>query len=122
MIFLKKQIGQHGEDLAVVYLKQQGYRILERNFKTKYGEIDIIAQEGSTLCFVEVKTRSSEDYGTPFESISKPKQYKLSRVALGYLKYKKLFDVEARFDVISVLKEKGTDYKIEIIKDAFDLT
>lgn len=118
----RKRLGFHGEDLAVKFLKRHGYRILHRNFKLKFGEIDIIAQEGDTVCFIEVRTKTTDERGTPFESITPFKQRKLSKLALAYLKgqYKSV-DVRARFDVMAVVSKDGKEEKVEIIQNAFEL-
>ena len=118
----RKKLGSHGEDLAVEFLKRQGYRILQRNFKLKFGEIDIVAQEGDTVCFIEVRTKTGDELGTPFESITPFKQRKLSRLALAYLKNQyKSVEVRARFDVVAVFSEDGKEEKVEIIKNAFEV-
>lgn len=115
-----QSIGKTGEDAAAVFLKGKGCRILERNFKCRLGEVDIVACDGETICFVEVKTRSSEDFGLPQEAVSRQKQTQISKTALHYLKTKKLFEKSARFDVVSVLY-KGSVPKIDLIKNAFEL-
>ena len=116
----KKELGQHGEDLAVEFLQRQGYKILERNFRNKLGEVDIIALDEGVICFIEVKTRRTALCGTPFEAISRPKQFKLARLALSYLKYKRLLERPARFDVMAVSPNAGEAEQVEIIKNAFD--
>ncbi len=101
--------GIKGETLASEYLKNKGYKIIERNYKNKIGEIDIIAMLGDTLVFVEVKERESLRFGHPREAVNFYKQQKIRKVALGYLKYKQLIDkINVRFDVIDVLGEKIT--------------
>lgn len=117
----KATLGQFGEDLAADYLRQQGYRILERNFRNKLGEIDIIAKEGDTICFVEVRTKTSLEQGHPLESISERKKKQMIRMASSYLKDKKLFDSEVRFDVVAVLPENKGEDRIELIKNAFEV-
>jgi len=89
----KIQLGQIGEEAAVTFLKQQGYQIVEQNFRNQLGEIDIVAYEGDTICFVEVKTRRSDIFGSPFESVTPAKQRKIAQVALSYLKFKGKSDV-----------------------------
>lgn len=112
------KLGQEGEDLAVRHLKKKGYRILERNYKNPLGEIDIIAYENGAIVFIEVKARSSDEYGLPVESVHRKKQEKMKRVALLYLKRFKT-EVPARFDVVSVFMGKsGTE--IDIIRNAFE--
>ncbi len=116
----KKELGKKGEDLALRFLKKNGYRIIERNYVCKMGEIDIIAREKDTLVFIEVKTRTSTTFGPPQLAVNASKQRQMSKVALNFLKEKKLEDVKARFDVVAILLgPKGEE--IELIKDAFDL-
>jgi putative endonuclease len=114
-------LGKSGEDIAVDFLKDNGYKIIARNYKIKLGEIDIIAEDKGTLCFVEVKTRSSDKFGLPVEAVKKAKQQQISRVALMYLKDKSLFDKKSRFDVVSIINSAETQ-KIDLIKDAFELS
>jgi len=118
----RKILGKYGEELAVDYLKRQGYRILERNFRNRLGEIDIIAKDHDTICFVEVKTRVDVEFGSPLEAISKRKQFKLAQLALSYLKFKHSLDAKARFDVVTITEEEEGDSHIELLKNAFDLT
>ena len=116
----KKALGKRGEDLALRFLKKKGYKIVERNYICKMGEMDIIAQEKDTLVFVEVKTRTSTAFGPPQLAVNSAKQMQLSKVALNFLKEKRLEDIKARFDVVAiVLRPSGEE--IELIKDAFDL-
>lgn len=106
--------GSFGEDQAATYLQTLGYHILARNFSTPFGELDIVAQDGKTLVFVEVKARASKAYGGPLAAVTKAKQFKISRTAIYFLKVKALKYDSIRFDVIGVL-----DGKIEHIKRAF---
>ena len=116
----KKELGKQGEEIAIRFLKKKGYRILLRNYVCKMGEMDIIAREKDTLVFVEVKTRTSTAFGPPQLAVNSAKQMQLSKVALYFLKEKKLEEVKARFDVVAILlRPKGEE--IELIKDAFDL-
>ena len=116
----KKELGKKGEEIAIHFLKKKGYRILERNYVCKMGEMDIIAREKDTLAFIEVKTRTSTIFGPPQLAVNLTKQMQLSKVALYFLKEKKLEDVKARFDVIAILLRPKWE-EIELIKDAFDL-
>jgi putative endonuclease len=117
----KKELGRKGEEVALRFLKKNGYRILERNYICKMGEMDIIAKEKDTLAFIEVKTRTSTEFGPPQLAVTPSKQRQLSKVALSYLNKKQLNDVKARFDVVAILLgQKGEE--IELIKDAFDLS
>jgi len=115
------QLGQIGEEAAAAFLQRRGYHILERNFRNQWGEVDIIAKDKDTICFIEVKTRRTENFGAPFESVTRAKQRKLTHVALGYLKARESNEGNARFDVVSVLLKEDEDPRIEIIKNAFDV-
>lgn len=112
--FHKKLLGKVGEKQAVKFLKKKGYKIIETNFKTYLGEIDIIALDKDYTVFVEVKTRQSDDYGYPSEAVDKEKQRKYKLVATEYLALKKNLDIKCRFDVIEVENKK-----INHIIDAF---
>lgn len=113
------KLGQRGENLAVAYLRKKGYKIIEQNYKTRIGEIDIIAIDGKTLVFIEVKTRESLEYGHPFESVNKNKRRKIANVAMLYLK--RLKDIPpCRFDVVSVYYEQGRA-EFNLIQDAFEM-
>ena len=116
----KQILGSKGEELAAGFLKKNGYKILARNHKTRLGEIDIIASDKGTLCFVEVKTRNSDRFGAPAEAVSNFKQRQISKAALCYLKEKKFLDKRARFDVVCV-EYLADSPKIHLIKNAFDL-
>ena len=117
-----KRLGSYGEFLAKKYLQNQGYKILEENFRNKLGEIDIIALDGKTICFVEVKTRQSLDQGQPYEAVTPWKIRKLSQLAVSYLKYKyHSLEIPSRFDVISIVRDKTNVSRIQHIKNAFDV-
>jgi len=112
--------GREGEEIACRHLRNQGYVILERNFRCSYGEIDIIARQGDVLVFVEVRSRRSAHFGEPLDSVGPVKQRKLSRIALCYIQKHRLEDRQARFDVLGV-KIRPEGYTIELVRDAFDL-
>lgn len=114
-----KLIGNEGETLAVHYLKKQGYTIIARNFTTRLGEIDIIAKDGGTIVFVEVKMRTNNAFGAPFESINAAKKKKLTNAASLYLKSLK-GETPARFDIISIIRHPSGSNEIHHIKDAFE--
>ena len=114
-------LGRKGEDLAASYLRQQGYRLLARNYRQRYGEIDIIARDGACIAFVEVKTRQAGSPFLPFEAVSLRKQRQIARVAQAYLAANRLFDTPARFDVISVLMHPDGLPQLEHLANAFDL-
>ena len=98
----RRQLGDHGEDLAAAALKRQGYKILERNFVTPLGEIDLIARQGKVVVVVEVKTRRGSSFGAPQEAVNYAKQGRLRRLADYYLKAKRLTGSPVRFDVVAV--------------------
>ena len=119
-IVTNQSLGRAGEDAAVSFLKGRGYRILKRNFKCRLGEVDIIARDGETYCFVEVKTRNSDKFGLPQEAVSNSKQRQISKAALAYLKDNNLLNEKARFDVVSILFS-DKEPKPDLIKNAFEL-
>jgi len=98
-----KRFGYGGEGQAAAYLQNRGYKILQTNFTCTYGELDIIAQDGDAVVFVEVKSRLSDKYGRPAEAVTKPKQRSISMAAATYIKLHRLFDREIRFDIIEIL-------------------
>ncbi len=106
-----RKSGIEGENVAVEYLKKQGYAILERNFNTKVGEIDIIAQDRYTIVFVEVKARENTKFGQPIESITNQKVRSIIRTAQWYLTAKRKYDSPCRFDVIEILRGEVTHTK-----------
>ena len=116
-----RDLGKFGEDLACEYLVKNGYKIIGRNYRINFGEIDIIAREGDTLCFVEVKTRRSSDFGEGSEAVATLKKRKLCQTALWYLTQHRMTDAKARFDVVSILLEEGARDEIELIKNAFEV-
>ena len=119
MMVDKRAVGRFGEDLAASYLTQVGYMVLQRNYRRADGEIDIVAQDGGRLAFVEVRTRRSRSYGTAKESISTRKQQRLANVARMYLQECGLEDVEWGIDVVAVeLGPKGALKSLELIRNA----
>ena len=113
----KKQFGQRGEDLAVEFLMEEGYEILDRNWHFGHTEVDIIARDGSTLVITEVKTRSGNTYGEPSVAVDFRKQRILIFAAERYL-FGHQLDLEVRFDIISIIIERGRTV-LEHIKEAF---
>jgi putative endonuclease len=120
MLNKRQLFGKESEALAVRYLKKNGYKILEQNYRNKIGEIDIIAKEKGSLVFVEVKARKTHVFGNPKWAVTPKKQRKISMVALYYLKATKQIHVKARFDVVALSLAKDNP-QIEIIKNAFEL-
>lgn len=118
----RKELGIKGEGVAASYLeKMQGYKILHRNYRCIFGEMDIIAKDSDVLSFVEVKTRGSVDFGIPQERVNKKKQHQLSKVALEFINRYKVHHMKARFDVVAVYLLPQEE-RVELIKDAFELT
>ena len=113
-----KSLGQIGEDIACKALKKDRYKILEKNYRCRQGEIDLIAEDrGKVLCFVEVKAKSSFDFGLPEEAVTLRKQKKLQAAAFSYIESKGLKSRAMRFDVVSV---DLVSNKSRIIKNAFE--
>jgi len=120
IISARQALGRKGEEVAVDFLKKQGYRIIKRNYRCRAGEIDIVVEEGSSLVFVEVKSRRSTHFGLPEEAISYEKRRHLTRVALGYLTHHRIKETKCRFDVVSVLMNDHGVKEIRLIKNAFE--
>ncbi len=114
-------LGQRGERAADHYLRRQGYKIVGRRERTALGELDLVAVDGRTVVFIEVKTRRSHDTGHPAEAVGPDKQQRLTRLALAYLKRHDLLECSARFDVLAITWPDGARHPtIEHIKNAFD--
>lgn len=120
MLNRQQQFGQSSEMLAVRFLKKQRYKILETNYRTRQGEIDIIARDGDTIAFVEVKARNSDQFGNPKGAVTFQKQRKISMAALQYLKATEQSNAKARFDVVGICSRTDPP-AIEIVKNAFEL-
>ena len=116
-------LGDRGERAAVRYLKKQRFRIISKQYRNSYGEVDIIALDGKTIVFVEVKTRTSTNDGQPFEAVDLRKQEKITRIALAWLKQHGRLEDSARFDVVSILwpDERG-EPQIQHFRNAFEAT
>ncbi len=119
MISLRQLLGKTGEQTAAQFLKKNGCKILEKNFRNRIGEIDIIAAEGDVILFVEVKTREKGGRVTPKEAVTPTKQKTLSKVAESWLKTKNRQGSKARFDVIAIVSDQKIT-QIEWVKNAFD--
>lgn len=118
-MYVNKETGKLGEDIAVHYLKQNGYVILDRNFECRQGEIDIIALDKKEIVFIEVKTRTSNKYGAPSEAVNKIKQKHMLQTIKYYLYIRNLSDEFIRIDVIEVYINNNV-YKVNHIKQAFE--
>lgn len=115
----RRQRGADGEAAAEATLAAAGYVVLARNYRWEGGECDLVALDGRTVVFIEVKTRGSEAYGTPFEAVTPAKRRRVSRTALHYLARHGLYGRDVRFDVIGVWVEAGAP-RCELIRDAFE--
>ena len=119
--FLHLLLGDRGERVAVRFLKKQGFRIIARQYRNQFGEVDIIAKDGRQVVFVEVKTRKSTGAGQPFEAVDRRKQQKLTKVALAWLKKHKRLEQSARFDVISVVwPDDSSGPQLQHFRNAFE--
>ncbi len=117
----RQRLGRDGEAAAEAALRRAGLRILERRFRMRLGEIDLIAEDGEVIVFVEVKTRRLAGYGRPAEAVTPRKQRRMARVALGYLQRTRRLDRPCRFDVVELLGPPGGELRARHIVDAFRL-
>ncbi len=115
-----RTLGERGERLAARYLNRLGYKILARHASGKLGELDLVALDGQTIVFVEVKTRQSLQHGHPAEAVDFQKQRRLTRAALGYLRRYGLLEQPARFDVVAITWPQGEKPHVQHIKNAFE--
>ncbi|HEY3381900.1 MAG TPA: YraN family protein [Vicinamibacterales bacterium] len=113
-------LGKSGEDLACRELERRGYAILARRYRTRFGEIDIVARDGPTIVFIEVKARTSDRYGDPAEAVTLHKQAKVTAMAEDYLARRGLFGAPCRFDVVGVIFAPDGKLRLEVIQSAFD--
>jgi putative endonuclease len=114
-------VGERGESIAEAYLRGRGFAILEKNYRCKTGEVDIVARDGDTIVFVEVKARRNLAYGPPQLAVTPFKQRQISRTALTWLAHHKKPNAIARFDVIAILVPDHEVPQVEHIRNAFDL-
>jgi putative endonuclease len=121
MTLRRQELGKLGENLAIAELERRGYAILARRFRTKYGEIDVVAQDRDTLVFVEVKARATAEFGTAAEAVTFWKQRRLVRMAREYLARLEIHDRPCRFDVVAI-DDVETAPRIEVYAHAFDAT
>lgn len=120
--FPERPLGQRGEHAAARYLRRLGYRIVARGDRRGPGELDLVAVDGRTVVFVEVKTRASTEHGRPADAVDAMKQHRLTRAAVTYLKRHGLLDERARFDVVAIVWPPGhrRPTSIEHIRNAFE--
>ena len=113
--------GELGESIATTFLMGQGFSIVERNFRCVCGEVDIVARDGRTIVFVEVKCRKNRNYGPPQLAVTPFKQRQISKAALVWLSKRRLYDADARFDVVAIVLHEHDLPEIEHIRNAFEL-
>lgn len=114
-------LGKRGEDAAAGFLRARGFQIIEQGRRYRFGELDLVAIDGDSIVFVEVKTRTSDDRGTPADAVDRRKRERLTRAALAYLKSKRLLDRRTRFDVVAVVwPDPDGEPKIEHLRGAFE--
>ena len=117
----RRATGDRGELLALEHLTMQGYKILARNWRTREGEVDLVAQDGETIVFVEVKTRTGREFGLPEEAVTPTKRRRLQRAAWAYLQAHALLDADWRIDVVAIdLPPTGRVPEIRYYRDAVD--
>ena len=121
MTHKRQELGKDGENLACAELEARGYAILERRYRTEYGEIDVIARDGETMVFVEVRRKSDGGYGSAAESVTRDKQRRVVRMALAYLARHELIDrCAVRFDVVAIDDQPAGPPRISLFAGAFD--
>ncbi|AFV11257.1 endonuclease [Thermacetogenium phaeum DSM 12270] len=113
-----RSVGLRGEELALSFLSRLGYHLLEKNYRCRLGEIDLIMKDGQNLVFIEVKTRRSDSYGAPQEAVGPLKQAKIRKLARYYLMTKGIREQQVRFDVVAI-RFGGGKYHIEHLKGVF---
>jgi putative endonuclease len=113
-------LGKWGEDLALKKVKKLGYKCIARNYRCPVGEVDLIAKDGDTLVFIEIKTRRGRSLGYAKEAVNQRKRRQLSKVALAFMKANGCSETRARFDVV-VINLDGVSQEIEVVRNAFDL-
>ncbi|MEP6685790.1 MAG: YraN family protein [Verrucomicrobiota bacterium] len=117
------RLGARGENLAARFLRRNGYKILYRNFRGRSGgEIDLVCRDGDTLVFVEVKTRTSENFGRPFDAVGREKQKRISRGGLAWLRLLDNPEILFRFDVVEVVIAAEGKPRLELLRNAFALS
>lgn len=119
MTMRRQAVGKSGEDLAVAELERLGYAVLARRYRTRHGEIDIVARDGDTVVFVEVKARLTAEFGAAAEAVTPGKQARLAAMAVDYRARHRLADRPCRFDVVAV-DGSGADSRITVYRSAFD--
>jgi putative endonuclease len=113
-------LGRFGEELALKTIKRLGYKKIVRNYRCSLGEVDLVAEDGDSLVFIEIKTRKGKSLGYAKEAVDARKRRQLSKLALAYMKANRCCEAKARFDVVAISLD-GTETKIEVIKNAFEV-
>ena len=121
MTFARISSGRKGERIAASYLKNRGYKIISKNYRTKLGEIDIIGDDNGCISFIEVRSMNGGQLGSPEYTINRKKQDQIAKTALLFIKRRGLEDKDCRFDVLCVEGVDGPFPKIKLTKNAFDL-
>ena len=116
----RQLLGKHGEDLACAELERRGYAILDRRYRTRAGEIDIVARHRGCVVFVEVKARASDSFGVPAEAVTAAKQRRIGQMAVDFLSRRRLHDQPCRFDVVAVSFDRGQP-RVDVYEGAFDI-
>ncbi len=120
MVHERQLLGSDGERCAERYVRRRRYVILQRNFRCPVGEVDLVALDGRTVVFIEVKTRSQEGFGSPLDAVDTRKQRQIRRAAQYYLSRHRLYDRDARFDVVGVWRDRNR-IRCELVKNAFEM-
>jgi putative endonuclease len=120
MTLARQELGKLGEDLAVSALTARGYAILDRRYRTRHGEIDIVAEDCGTIVFVEVRARATREFGRAAESLTAVKQRKVAAMAVDYLARRHLTNRPCRFDVVTVDDADGARPEVTVYSGAFD--
>ena len=115
----RHSLGKMGEDLASAELQRRGYAVIARGYRTKYGEIDIVARDGETTVFVEVKTRAGDEFGGAAAAVTAWKQRRVAQMAMDYLARHALHDTRCRFDVVTVDVVSGQAPRVQVYAHAF---
>lgn len=120
MTIARLSSGKRGEALAYSFLRREGYKILEKNYKTRLGEIDIIGEDEGSVVFIEIRSANTERFGSLEHTINKKKQDRITKTALSYIKRYGLEDKDCRFDVVCIESVDSVSPRINLIRDAFE--
>lgn len=121
MALKRLQFSREGESAAIAFLKENGYRILEKNFRSKLGEIDVIAEQAGVIVFIEVKARSDHEFGHPFDALTPTKQKNIIQTTQSFLVQKRIPDKSMRFDVVVLTLDPPDSWKIGLFENVFQV-